>query len=341
MQNDDGGQARKHHYVPQCYLKGFARNRSKNARLFVVDALSRKSFVTRPANVAAERDFNRIEVDEVDPNVVEAGYADFESKLAPALVRMDEKANFEDAKDRALILEFAALLAVRNPARRENFRKFREDTTKSVMKLVTATKGRYDSHLTKATAAGFIDADSQMPYEEFKNFVDGDAYTVEVPTNEHVEQELKSLATVYDLLQRRNWVVLRAAPDSGGFITSDRPVSLRWNDPKLQQSFYGPGFGLKDTIVHFPLSKFLALRGQFDGREGIVIAPTDVVAFTNSITIEHAIRQVYAENDQFKFLGAAGNQQRGGDLLPQLIKAQSVRKKETPSAAQASTNRGG
>jgi hypothetical protein len=54
--------AKRHHYVPQCYLKGFAEDRD-NPKLFVIDGKEQRSFCTAPANVAAERDFNRIEVD--------------------------------------------------------------------------------------------------------------------------------------------------------------------------------------------------------------------------------------------------------------------------------------
>ncbi|MFM0652914.1 PAAR-like domain-containing protein [Paraburkholderia sediminicola] len=119
MENNEGGQARKHHYVPQCYLKGFARNRSKKSQLYVVDS-------------AVKRDFDRIEVDGEDPNLIELSYAEFESKLAPALVRMDAKGDFPDDADRALILELVALLAVRNPGRREAMRQFKEETTLTV-----------------------------------------------------------------------------------------------------------------------------------------------------------------------------------------------------------------
>jgi hypothetical protein len=87
MKNDEGGQARKHHYVPQCYLKGFARNRSKKAQLFVVDSSVKRAFITTPQNVATERDFNRIDIDGEDPNLIESSYAEFESKPSRTTIR--------------------------------------------------------------------------------------------------------------------------------------------------------------------------------------------------------------------------------------------------------------
>ncbi|WP_244124436.1 MULTISPECIES: DUF4238 domain-containing protein [Burkholderia] len=70
--------------MPQCYLKGFTHDRRKASRLYVVDAPQRRAFWTTPSNIAAEHDFNRI--DGEDPNAIEAVYAGFEAKLAPALV---------------------------------------------------------------------------------------------------------------------------------------------------------------------------------------------------------------------------------------------------------------
>src|SRR5437868_8540835 len=83
-------EARNHHWVPQCYLKGFAKSASKNAQLYVVDQLTRRAFMASPRNVASARDFNRVNAAGVAPNHVEDGYAHFESQAAQALRRMRE-----------------------------------------------------------------------------------------------------------------------------------------------------------------------------------------------------------------------------------------------------------
>jgi hypothetical protein len=41
--NWEGAVARRHHFVPQCYLKGFCRHRDK-PKLYVVDLKSRTHF---------------------------------------------------------------------------------------------------------------------------------------------------------------------------------------------------------------------------------------------------------------------------------------------------------
>jgi hypothetical protein len=62
MTNDTDGGARNHHFVPQFYLKGFAKPRSKDGKLIVFDLKNRKTFVTRTRNVAAKRDYNRVDI---------------------------------------------------------------------------------------------------------------------------------------------------------------------------------------------------------------------------------------------------------------------------------------
>ncbi len=314
METNEGGQARKHHYVPQCYLKGFARNRSKKSQLYVVDLTLKRAFVTTPLNVAAERDFNRIDIDGEDPNLIESSYAEFETKLAPALVRMDERGDFPDDADRAVILELVALLAVRNPGRREAMRQFKEETTRRLMELAAANRQRWETQRQKAADAG-VESAADLTYEEVREFVERGDYTIDVPTTKHVEQELKSLTTVYNLLHRRNWVVVRAAPASGGFVTSDHPVTLCWDDKDMEGGFYPPGFGLHGTTVFCPVSKGLAIRGRFDGRVGAVELPLDKVAGINSLAIFHAGRQIYAENDRFRFFDKRLMLRYGQDLL--------------------------
>jgi hypothetical protein len=57
-------------------------------QLFVVDRTTERAFRAPPKYVAAERDFNRIEVEGMDRDAVERALAEFEGKVAPALERL-------------------------------------------------------------------------------------------------------------------------------------------------------------------------------------------------------------------------------------------------------------
>jgi hypothetical protein len=68
------------------------------------------------------------------------------------------------------------------------------------------------------------------------------------------------------LYEGRKWQIVVASDDSGGFVTSDHPICLRWCDGK-DHGFLSPGFGVLGTEVTFSLSPKLALRGRFDGEQ--------------------------------------------------------------------------
>src|SRR5215813_3574148 len=105
--------ARKHHYVPQLYLSGFA---NAAGQLYAVNARDRKSFRTTPENVAAERDFNTVEAEGIPPDALEKELAKLESEIAPGIKRIRETASFgENRKDREDAINLIALMSLRNP----------------------------------------------------------------------------------------------------------------------------------------------------------------------------------------------------------------------------------
>jgi Protein of unknown function (DUF4238) len=113
--------ARIHHYVPQMYLTGFANDKDQ---CFVVDASTRKSFTSSTANIAAERDYNTIEVQGVPADALERELAKLEGVIAPGIKCVRETASFgENGKDREDIINLIAILAVRNPRTRNDMGK--------------------------------------------------------------------------------------------------------------------------------------------------------------------------------------------------------------------------
>jgi Protein of unknown function (DUF4238) len=96
--------ARKHHYIPQCYLKRFCSNAGK--QLTVFDRRKPKPFPSHTKNVAVENDFNRVDIEGYPRDVVEAKYATFEVKVDQALKRIDQRSAFDDPQDQAILFNF-------------------------------------------------------------------------------------------------------------------------------------------------------------------------------------------------------------------------------------------
>src|SRR5262245_18553361 len=143
--------ARKHHYLPQCYLKGFTKDR-QNPKLFVVDLKAARSFWSAPANVAAERDFNRIDADGIALDELEERYAKFEGEVASALERTVRTRGFANPEDRLLILNLLGLIAFRNPRLRETVRGFQESLLKKVAGVMVSTPDRFRAVLDNMRA---------------------------------------------------------------------------------------------------------------------------------------------------------------------------------------------
>src|SRR5690348_17198545 len=112
--------AKRHHYIPQCYLKGFADNPTK-PKLHVTDLAEQRTFITKPGNVCAEQHFHRINAEGLPPDALENSLAGFESELAPALERIIARRSIGDETDRSYLLNLMTLIAIKNPSHRENF----------------------------------------------------------------------------------------------------------------------------------------------------------------------------------------------------------------------------
>jgi hypothetical protein len=309
---------RRHHYVPQCYLKAFAVPRKKTFQTTVFDARERKTYPTNTKNVAVELDFNRMDIEGHTPDVLEKALAEFEGMLGPALVRVINASNLQSIEDRATILNFMCLVAIRNPRLREVYRNFQERISNRIIGMVLETPERYASQMRKAHEAGYV-AKRDVTYEAMKDFIRRGQYSVEVPTERHIELEFGVFDKVLRTFFGRSWIILHAPKETGGFVTSDHPLRLIWSGPK--HGHRPLGFGLRGTEVLFPLAPTLAIAGAFDFQEGreIVLTPQSV-ASVNSAIISNCEWQVYARDAHFTFLsGHDDTLRKASKLLDDLI----------------------
>lgn len=148
--------ARKHHYVPQCYLKAFAAPRKGQPQTTVFDAVQRKVYSAGIGNIAAERDFNRYVAEGSDPNAVESALAKFEGELGPALERIIAARSLSNVDDRAYLLNFMCLLAVRNPRLRGSMTNAQAQTARIIMDMALYSKERWEAQMARAKKSGAL-----------------------------------------------------------------------------------------------------------------------------------------------------------------------------------------
>jgi hypothetical protein len=308
--------ARRHHYLPRCYLKGFAKPRKRGTAHHVhVFDRSGKTFTSNIINVATERDFNRVEVEGHPPDAFEQSVAKFESDLGPALVRILQSHSLDSQDDRLLLMNLIAMSAIRNPLHRENFRDFTERTAHLVMEVATATKARWEGQMRRMKASGY-DPEHDVPYEQIRKAVVEKAFRIVVPTERHIGLEMGVLDTVLKTVLRRKWLVLLAPKESGGFVTCDHPVCLMFSDPKMRGGFHGPGHGLAGTEIIFPVGRRMAIAGAFElEKEDTLVLNENGVAGVNGAMAAYADRQVYAADTNFTYARQENEKPRLGASL--------------------------
>ena len=295
--------ARGHHWISQTYLARFTPDGCKDSKLYVVDLDQRKVFSTTPANVCKQRDFNRVESDELAPDALEVALSQFEGLLAPALTEILRAPELTSWDNWNTVLNFMALLSVRNPAVRSHVQKKAEEHWIRTLEDATDTPEKYAALLAKAQTAGDVAKDAKPDFEKHRAFLSERRFTVEFPHGTFVPAEFDTVDDLLPTLGRRDWVIVQAAKESGGFVTTDRPVTLCRRDGKHPSSEHPVDYASQDTLAFFALSPKLLAIG-FPGDKGrpprVVAADRNLVARANFNMIRVCHKQIFAPDDSFE-----------------------------------------
>lgn len=305
--------SRNHHYIPQFYLRGFTLQ--KKSPITVFDLGNQKIVKTNPRNICSQRDYNRIDLDGTNPNAIEDIYSGFESKAARSIRELEQGAPFS-GKNRDIIFNLIALLAVRSPQQREKLREAHEASLKALMGLILSTEKNWESTKSKMIENG-RSIDEGTTYAELKCFQEKNDYKIILDNNYNVKSELESMNAVLQSLPKRNWVLIKTQKVDEHFITSDNPVVLDNFKIPNENNFYDNlvGFELSNTNVMFPLTKNLLLLGSFNGKEGAIFAERDAIASLNRIVLNHACKQLYASKSEFLTIDYLGEISTGEEFL--------------------------
>lgn len=297
--------ARNHHFVPQGYLAGFTDDGTRDGRLFVSDLASGSVFQTKPRNVAAKRDFNRIDTDGQDPDVLEQALGDFEGRAAAVIRGIRESGELPADEELSYVINLMALLVVRNPKSRRSMNAARQHTVRVIGDMLSSDRRLFEYHIAKAKDDGFVPKNADVTFAAMRKFIQDGQYSVEVSTGESLALELGTFDNALRLLGSRYWSLVIAAADAPDFTTCDHPVAVVFKDPKMR----GPiGYGLPGTEVSFPLSTRQALLGVLeDPLQPRFEASAEQVAAINGRTVYHADRQIYSKTEEVVVL-------RGGRL---------------------------
>lgn len=304
--------ARKHHFLPQFYLAGFSASSSKDDFLWVFDQTEVKQWRARPADIAHQRDFYRVDLPGVDPDAIEQAFSIFETRAAPVVKKIVDTRNLPSGEEFVVLLNLIAWIAVKIPGLRTSLGKFIEDVAKKTMGLVVATPKRWEATLGRMREQGY-ELGHNVNYEDMRAFVESDEFRVEMARNWYIRVVLNMMDAILPYLAARRWSLVIAEPDTGYFTCSDRPVALIWTTE--MPAFYSAGFGMRNTQLTFPLSKEVGLIGEFDGEPTRNTVDRRRVAGFNSRTGIYAERFVYSTFQNFYWLRKDGEIGETADLL--------------------------
>lgn len=305
----------KHHYVPQCYLRQFATKKGKTFQVSVFDREEGRSFKSNVKDVACQNYFNRIYLGGMDPNALESAMSEFESGLAEALVRINDVRTLENDDDKSYLLTLIGLTALRNPDMRKNIRGIADGLGRMHVAARLKSQATYDASVAEAKAEGSLPEDYDVTFGEMKAaFEDGD-FKIELDNDALVSLEFQLLDHIIPLLHKRGWHLLRAPEGSGGFITSDRPFYLVWEEPAMREGPLAPGLAMMGTDIYFPISPTLAVVGAFNVGSTVEDASEETVALCNTTMPDGADRQVYARDHKFKYARTREEEPRTGNQL--------------------------
>ena len=301
---------RNHHYISQFYLRGFTKSGGQKSNLHVFDKRQSKYFKTTPRNVGASRDFNRVSTVE-NENYIEDELAKIEGLIAPSFKSIIDNSRYPTEEELLNILNFIGLTAMRNPKMRSIFDDFYRQIADKFNMMTMVSKDIYED---QARQAGIKDED-MIDYEEMKSFLtDKSRYTIEINQEHHNPTEFKVIETIVPLLAERNWYLIISNEETGEFITSDYPVTLI---SLVDRGPYGVGFGIKQTEVCFPISRYLALIGTFEDVSiaNTLVATKSMLHDINGRTSYYANHQIYSAHKHFEYLDTTGTVQVSSNII--------------------------
>lgn len=161
-------EARHHHYIPQCYLRGFLPT-DDLGQLTVLDLKRHKHFKTGPRNIGGIRDFNRVDVEGLAPNSIESSLSSFEGEAATELRNIEDVRNLNNENTYGIIMNLIALIAIRHPTVRTNITDFHADVSNKMMEIILSSKDCWEDTVAKMKADG-ININEDTSYERMKEF---------------------------------------------------------------------------------------------------------------------------------------------------------------------------
>lgn len=299
-----GDVPRKHHVVSAFHLAEFTDSRKREGRLFIFDKNERNipPWPTSPSQAARYTDFNRVNVDGVDPMLVEKGFAKQESAVAPIVKQVIDERRIPEGADFDLLIGYIALATLRVPHYRNIFSGFNNQVMKQLTRLnFQGSDGAARvRELLEAEGEPVSDADVL----EFQAAIQSDVVTIDFERTWHVQTMLHSIAVVEFLLKQRLWSLWICDDDAPDLVCSDCPLAfmIQGDLPLFASPFTAP-----NATLLLPIGRRMLLASRVSGQmaDPFIMDAQDV-ALVNTLVAQSA-NQIYAATDDWTSVSFSKN----------------------------------
>jgi hypothetical protein len=293
LRNKTKSVARKHHYVPAFLLQNFTPSGSRNDFLWVHDKQQQdKQWRKRPGEVGFERDYNRVDVPEVDQNAVEDYFATIDGQIAPIIQDIVRCHKLPEGMELQKLISFVALLALRSPSVRNLYKRNMAHVEKERLKFRLARREFFDQAVEEQRREGNV-LPTEVTYEKVREYANHDeAYEIIISDTESVAMLLKIWPNLFAAFKLRQWSLLFTRPDEAFLICSDMPVTISTTSPEYKNRFLG--FASRGTELTIPLSRSTVLVGSYDTSATVARTDLERVREINRRILSFAERFIYS-----------------------------------------------
>ena len=249
------GKTKRHHYVPQFYLKNFAVDKpGKTQGFWVYDKDGGEPKFQTPVNTAVKSGLYSVEIPGEDAELLEREvFGKSENAGKPIIDKLQVAESAPSGYERKEMAGFLAVTYARVPRTVELVREMGK-----ARRLEWYKKRAQEPGWVRRMYEGYCRASGEKglaTFEEMEKYlVDPERhFDWEVDRTIALLQSLESSEAVSSVLMRMNWCVCDA-PTGRFFITSDVPLSVLTVVDGGRSAVPGSGFGLREAEVLFPIS---------------------------------------------------------------------------------------
>ncbi len=247
---------KRHHYVPQTYLRGFA----DNEKVWVYDKLENKYYSPSLENVAVISNYYSLVYEGEKNNDIERYFAQMESDIKPIIEKIENKERPTQLEKDKLAL-FIAYQFVRVPSYENQNR----DSMNQLMEIMKEWDIPEEKHEVKTP--DFLPSDTpgisaRELHDNLTELLDSDTKF----KNQHLEMVVNSGVQFAANFLHLEWRYC-FAPENYSFITTSSPFVMTFIEGKKPPAM---GFLVRGVIKVFPITSKVCLLMLDDHEENLI-----------------------------------------------------------------------